>query len=324
MDYAALLLQTLSQGQLEDQVAEKIAQFHGLLTREVALKLIAREKGLVKEEGRKADIRDIPKGGKRISVEASARKIWPVAEYASGKRSRVVELEDGTGAIPLVLWNEDTKLANGLRARDRVLVKGAYEKGGELHLGYSGTLALVEKAAFSDLGSLAQGEFCHVQGFVSRVDGLDRYVSGTSAKLGFSFYISDGKSERQVVIWGRPERGMPLKAGDEIILESALESGGRLELSEDARLLVRRRERMLLGKVESLEAESANGAETLMVNVGGREAHLDRENGLRLMGLELAPDISLATAVALKKKDMLNGRMAVRVREQGGRTLVEG
>jgi len=319
MDYGALLLQSLSKEQLEEQVAQKVSQFHGLLTREVAMKLIAKEKGLLKEEERKTDIAGIKKGAKRLIVEARVRKIWPVAEYRSGKRSRVVEIEDSTGSIPLVLWNDDVRMANGLRTKDSVAVRGASERNGELHLGYSGTVELVGRAQFSDLGALAAGEFNHVQGFVSRVQGFDRYVSGTSAKAGFSFWLSNGAREVQVLIWGKPDRGRGLRPGDEVILENALESGGRLELSEDARMLTRRKERMLLGKIESLEADG----ETLKARVGGREAAFDRENGLRFMGLSLAGDISLTTALTLKKKHLLNSSIAVRVRESGGRMIME-
>jgi|GEM_PF-571134 len=321
MDYEALLLQSLSKEQLESQIAEKVSQFHGLLTREVAMRLLAKEKGLMKEEEeRRVSVGAIAKGSKKVLLEANVKKIWPVAQYRSGKKSRVVEIEDATGSIPLILWNDDVKLANGLRTKDKVLVKGAYEKNGELNLGYSGAIGLVERTPFSALDSLAKGEFCHVQGFVSRVEALDKFVSGTSAKTGFSFYLSDGRNDLQAVIWGRPERGRILEAGDEVIIENALEKDGRLELSEDARILVRRKERMLLGKVESVALE---GGERLKVKVGGKEALFDRENAMRLMGVSVAQDINLTTLVTLKKNHLLNSSMAVRVKEKDGLMIVE-
>ncbi len=320
MDYEPLLLESLSKEQLEEQVAEKISQFHGLLTREVAIKLLAREKGLLKEEQeKKVIISAIPKGGKKLSIEAQVKKIWPVAAYSSGKKSRVVEVEDNTGSVPLILWNEDVKLADGLRTKDSVLVRGANERSGELHLGYYGMLELKGRTPFSRLDALAPGEFHHVQGFVSRVQGFDRYVSGTSATPGFSFNVSDGTKEVQVVIWGRPERGRALEAGDEVIIEAALEKDGRLELSEDARLLVRRKERMLLGKLESMEADE----DSLRVTVAGKPAVFGRKDALKFMAVELAQDIMLTTAVTLKKNAMLNRSVAVRVKEKDGRMLVE-
>ena len=319
MDYEPLLLQSLSKDQLEELIAEKITKFHGLLTREVAIKLIAREKGLLDEENKKVTISELGKGGKGFIIEAKVKKIWPIVNYRSGKKSRVVEIEDSTGTIPLVLWNDDIELASRFRAGDAVRMKAAYSKNNELHLSYKGTIELVERAGFTDLGALPEGHFVHATGLVTRIEGHDRYLSGRSSKLGFSFFLSDKKSEVRVVIWGNSDRGKSLQSGDEVIIEGALVDKGRLELSEDARLMARRKERMLLGKVESMELEG----QLLKVKVGGKEAMLDRQNALRFMGLDLADDISLSTALTLKKSYLLNTNVSARTRIDNGRTIIE-
>lgn len=319
MDYESLLLESLSKDQLEERVAEKIAQFHGLLTREVALKLIAKEKGLLSEKEEKITLGDVKKGSRKLTFEGRIKKIWPMAQYKSGKKSRVIEIEDGTGRMPLVLWNDDVNLATRLRTQDSILVKGAYERNDELHLGYSGNVEIKERAQFTDLSALSTDEYAHVKGFVSRIDGFDRFVDEKTAKYGFSFFVSDGKKDVQVIIWGAPERGGSLKVGDELILENALEKNGRLELSEDARILTRRKERMLLGNVEKLEA---NG-ERLKVKVGEKDVELDRENALRFLGTNVADDIKLTTAVTLKKGYLLNNNVAVKIKETDGKIMIE-
>ena len=50
MDAESALLSVMSESEMESEVQGKIDKFHGFLTREVALKLIAKEKGLLKEE----------------------------------------------------------------------------------------------------------------------------------------------------------------------------------------------------------------------------------------------------------------------------------
>jgi len=320
MDYEELLLKTISREQLEESVAMKISSFHGLLTREVALKLIAKEKGLLPQEDRNTRISDIEDGARGIRLLARIKKIWPMVQYRSGKKSRVIDLTDGSGSIALVLWNDDTMLGNSLRSKDLVHIKGAYERNKELHLGHSGTIEMREKAQFSDLSSLSQGEYAHIRGYISRIDGFDKYVDERDAKFGFSFYVSDGRVDVQVIIWGKPGRGENLSQGDEIIIENALEKNGRLELSDEARILTRRKERMLLGKVEQMEGEG----DRLNVRVGGREVSFDRENGLRFMGLELAQDIQLSTAISLKKDSLINKNIALRIRESKGRMIIEG
>jgi len=319
MDLEQLLLQTLSESQLEELVAERIAQFHGLLTREVAMKLIAKEKGLLKEEEKKAKLAEIQTGEKRLVIEAKVKKVWQLAQYKSGKKSRVIELEDETGAKPLVLWNEDTDIAKSLRPRDSVVVKGAYERNGELHLGYSGSVDILQREGFTDLSALKENEYAHVKGYVTKVGGYDRFVDGTTSKVAFLIDISDGKTQAQALIWGKPERGRSLALGDEIILENALVKKGRLELSEDGRIFSRRKERVLLGKIERLELEG----DGITVSVGDRQAVFDRENALRFMGMELAQDITLGTALNLKKDYLLNTDVALRIKEEGGKIIVE-
>jgi hypothetical protein len=320
MDHEEFLLKTLSREQLEELVATKIAGFHGLLTREVAIKLIAKEKGLLPDEEKNIRINDIEKGGRKISLLARIKKIWPTVQYKSGKKSRVMEIEDESGSIAVVLWNDDTALGNRLRSKDQILLNGAYERNGELHLGHSGTIEIQEKAAFSDLSSLAAGEYAHIRGHISRIDGFDKYVDERDAKFGFSFYVSDGSMDLQVIIWGKPGRGSNLSQGDEIIIENGLEKNGRLELSDDARILTRRKERMLLGKLEEMHEEGG----MLKAKVGGREVSFDRENSLRFLGIELAPDIQLSTAISLKRASLMNKDIALRIRETEKGTVVEG
>jgi len=318
MDLEDELLKTISKDELEAQVSGKIESFHGFLTREVAVRLIAKEKGLLKTEEKTFRLAEIPKGEKRVMFSASVKRVWPVATYSSGKKSRVVEVEDETGANPLVLWNLDVDLASKLRARDRISVRGAYEKHGELHLGYSGSLEVVDKAAFSDLGALAEGETVHLRGIVSRVEGYDGFVRGTRTSTGFSFIISDGKSELRCIIFEDLARSERIRPDDEVIIESAGIRNGNAEIGSHSRILARRSREMLLGEISMLECSG----DELSVRVGGKEAFLERASALRFLGVEAAPDIALSTVVSLKKESLLNSRIALRIEEKGGKTVI--
>lgn len=320
MDVEALLLEKLSHGQLEELVAERISSFHGLLTREVALRLIAKEKGLLEEEEKKTSIAGIAKDSRKISLEAKVKKIWPTAKYRSGKQSRVIGLEDGSGEVPLVLWNDDVALAQKLSTGDSISVKGAYEKNRELHLGHMGEVRIIGKAGFTPLESLPESEYVHVRGTISSIQGLDRFVDGSSSKPAFSFYISDGSRQVQVLIWKNPERGSGLKEGDEVMLEDALTKNGRLELSLDARVLRRRKGELLLGKILGIE-ERNDGLDVL---VGERRVALDRENSLRFMGIEAAEDIRLSAVVKLKKDYLANKDIALKIRDDSGKITILG
>lgn len=346
MDAEAELLKAMGKDGLEQAIAEKISSFHGLLTREVALRLIAKEKGLLKEEEKEYALAEIPKGTRKIAVRATVRKIWPAVGYASGKSSRVVELEDRTGAMPLVLWNEDTELAKGLRLRDKVLVRGANERNGELHLGYSGSIEVAERASFAKLETLTEHETVHVRGFISSVEGFGTFVRGGRSWRAFSFMITDGKAERRCVLKDGTGRADRLAPGDEVIIEAGVVREGNVEVDESARLHVRRAKELLLGEVTKLEildlepgghgakgsgasgTEASEGqlpeAEALAVAVGGRELTLDRGNALRFLGVQAADDISLSTVVSLKKESVLNSKVAVKIEEKDGQVVVRG
>lgn len=309
MDVESELLKTISAEQLEIQIAEKISSFHGLLTRDVALRLIAKEKGLLKSEERVCRLAEIRKGERKVGFAARVRRIWPIAEYSSGKRSRVVEVEDEGASMPLILWNQDVGLARALRSRDEIVVRGAYEKGGELHLGYSGTLEVSSKAPFSDLGELKDNEHVHLRGFVSAIEGEDRFVRGMETVRGFSFIISDGKSERRCVMFGGLGRASRLEDGDEIIIEGALVHYGNIEIGPHSRILSRRAKDMLIGELAKLEAKGPE----LVLEAGGKSVVLDRIRALRFLGVQAADDIELSTVVALKKESLLNTKIALRI-----------
>lgn len=318
MDLEAELLKTVPKEELERQASEKIESFHGFLTREVAIRLIAKEKGLLKVEDKECRLSEVQKGGKRIMFSASVKKVWPVATYSSGKKSRVIEVEDDTGAKPLILWNADVDLAKTLRARDRVMVKGAYEKNGELHLGYSGSLEVLDKATFSDIGGLEEGAIVHVRGVVSKVEGHDSFVRGGRAVRGFSFIVTDGKGERRCVIFEGLGRADAIHPEDEIIIETADVHNGNIEIGEHTRVLTRRSREMLLGEITEMDCSD----DTLSVRVGGKDALFERASALKFLGVEAAPDIALSTVVDLKKGSLLNSRIALRVEQRDGKTVV--
>ena len=253
MDLEAELLKSLPKEELESQIAERIKSFQGLLTREVALRLIAKEKGLLKaEEEKEYILGQIPRGAKKVTFRAEISRIWPVATYASGKRSRVVEVSaDGT-TVPLVLWNQDTELGKGIRLKDEIMVKGAYESNGEMHLGYSGRIEVSKHATFSELGSLIEGERAHVRGFVSKVSGPS------------SFTLSDGKSETECIV--NEERVAKLREGDEVILEGAQVKEGRLLIDGSSRMHMRRTKEMLIGEIKIARMRRGE----LIANVGER------------------------------------------------------
>jgi hypothetical protein len=307
MDIEAKLLEIINSDDLEIQIKQKILSFHGFLTRDVALRLIAKENGLLKEKEKIYKLSEIPKGEKKISFTAKIKRIWPVATYSSGKQSRVIEVEDDTGSKPLILWNDDVKLAKGLRSKDQLEVKGAYERNGELNFSYSGKLKVTEAAPFTKLDELKNGENVHIRGKISKIEGFDAFVHGTNTSKAFSFMINDETTERRVIIWENTERGELLKEEDEVLIEDGLVNNDNIDLSSDARIFARRN--MVIGNLTKLDCDG----KVLVAAIGEQELTLERGNALRLLGVEVSNDILLSTVVMLKKDELLNNRIALKV-----------
>jgi hypothetical protein len=307
MDIESSLLELMPKEELEQELSNKVKQFYGLLTREVALKLIAKERGVLKESRTPKKINELQNNDRMVVLEASVHQVWPTVHYRSGKCSKVVELEDETSLVPLVLWNDDVKLAEMLRSRDKVQVEGAYVKNNELFLGYSGKVTVVNAVAFTPFDSLEEGRRLHFRGAVSVIGG---YVMIDGRRI-FSFSLSDGTNEARCIIWDGPERGDKIKEGDEVIVENASVRDQVIYLGKDGRMLLRRIKDMLIGKIEQFELQD----NMLKVKVGEREAILDRENALQFLHIEAAEDITLDTIVTLKKERMLNSNIAVKIKE---------
>ncbi|HSB46374.1 MAG TPA: hypothetical protein VLD37_00030 [Candidatus Bilamarchaeum sp.] len=319
MDIEGELLKSVPRDELERLAKERIKSFHGFLTREVALRLIAKERGILRpEEEKECKVSEIPKGGKRISLRATVKKIWPAATYSSGKRSRVVEIGDETGTKPLVLWNEDIKLGDRLRLSDEVMVRNVYERSGELHLGYSGTITVVRKAGFSGLASLRDGESAHVRGVVSSVDGTDTFIKGKAPVWGFAFGLSDSSGERRCIIFEGLDRAQRIRKGDEVRIESATVDNGNLYIGADSRIMAKRAGDSVAGIISAIESEG----ERLRLTVEGREYEFARDGALAALGVKAAPDIALSTVVGLKKDKLLNSRIVFKI--QDGHVVVRG
>ncbi|MBU0532475.1 hypothetical protein KKB44_03205 [Candidatus Micrarchaeota archaeon] len=320
MDMEGELLKLIEKDELEQLIKQKIASFHGLLTREVAVRLIAKERDILKQKEETYKLGEAPKGIRKMAFRAHVKKIWPLVTYPSGKCSQVVEVKDETGEMPLVFWNKDTELVKSVRVNDEINVNGVYEKSGELHFGYSGKLTIEKKSPFSELDELEDDEIVHLKGIISKIERYDKFVRDGRSSMGFSFMISNGKTERRVVICENVERGEKLKEGDEILIEGGHVNKGDITLDHSSRIKTRRKENMLIGTVKELTCKD----EMLSVDVNNKTVSLNRKNALKFLGIKVADDIALSTVVELKRGTLINTRIAVKIEEKKGQVFIRG
>lgn len=295
-DNFSLLSEKFGKEEAERKIDAKISSFSGLLTREAAAKLIAAEEGLLTEQVLK--ISEIREGARDVCMRGKIKKIYPMNEYRTGKRSRSFILKDDGGEMEVKLWNEDADLVRGFHLGDTIRVSNGYVRGGVLNIGYRGKVELEAREELLAPSALREGVLS-CRGRVSSIGGMngDEFV----------FSISDGQKEARVMVTHNPWRGERLAVGDTVILEGAECDGQRLFLGEHSRVLVRKNSpNIFRGELGGFEV----GEEGAKISVGGVEFLVAARELVRFLKLEgLKKDIGLP-AVARMKLTELKGRWA--------------
>ena len=314
MDFLSLLSKEVGEAAAGEMIEEKIRSFSGLLTREAAAKLIASEKGLIKEEFLPAAA--VKPGANSVNLRGKVERILPLQQYASGKRSRVFVLSDDTGEAQVRLWNEDTEKLRRLHLGDEVEVRGAYEKMGSLNLGYRGSMKTVADAKFLPPSALEKGR-ANCTGKISKVNG---YVDAEGGKR-FSLSISDGEKTVDALLPEGSKKGEAISEGDGVIIEGAHFDGETLSLDAHSRIFLRRvAPNIFRGPLENVERKGEEWA----ITVGGREFPTGGGALTKLLNLEgLKEDIDLGSAVSAKLPGLKGKNVMVVFEEKEGGARVQ-
>jgi len=300
MELEKRLQELLGLDELNLKVDEKIASFNGLITREVAIKIIAKEQGIIKDKEQKIMISELKPGMRNISITGIVTKIYQEVRYISGKISRSIVISDGSGEVLLKLWEEDTKKVKTIGMKDKVIIKGANERRGELNLGYKGEIQIVENAPWNDLDKLPIEGQIKTRGIVKNVEGIKKHFN----KEVFSFTISDqeGITEIECLILDKIKRGEKIEQGDEVILEDIVFQKGKLNIPDKGRILVKKNKGFVRGIIKEMDSNE----DKLHLKVDDHEFVLDRQKALQVLEVKAKEDISLSTIVKLKKDSMIN------------------
>ena len=293
------LEELLGKENLENEINRKITEFNGLLTREVAVRIIAKEKNLLKFTENEVSIAEIKPGMRNISIKGDINAIYQEMRYISGKISRSIVIKDSTGQIFLKFWENDVKRILGLGISDFVKVKGANEKNGELNFGYGCNIEVLEKAQTDSLDNLEENKTGKLRGLVGSVSGRQKYFN----KEIFVFFLSDGKgeNEKECVMWEDINRGKMVEKGDEVILENVLFRNKKINITSRSRILLKK-SKTLRGRISEIDFRN----EMLYLNIEGKEIFLERQKALELLGLTVKEDIRFETIVKLKKDYLIN------------------
>ena len=281
----------------DEKVQETIAKYEGLLTREVAIKLLAKENGLIKDEAKK--INEIKSGAKKVWLRAYVKEIEPTRTFGE-KKMRAVVLKDETGEIKLKLWNDQLGLLKKIKIGDLVEIKYAYEKNG-LYLSYGGGMNILEEAKLTPLALLEEGRVS-LKGVVDSVDGKMQTRRGEF----FVFYISDGEKKVKCIIVEGIDRGEKIKPGEELLIQNASYKNDAIWMNSKTRVLVKRK--IAKGIVDDMFIE--NGKLVVVFKENGKRV-LERKEALRFLEAGVADDIELETILNLKREYIIGKEVII-------------
>jgi replication factor A1 len=148
---------------LERKIAEKQRELSGLVSREGAAYIIAKELGLelFEKTRRRLEIKNVIPGLKNVTLTARIVRMFEPRQFEKdGQKSAVanVILGDGSGSLRLSLWDQQCQLLKQLQPGLAVEVFGAYTKddsrgGTEIRLSKRGGLKVLPN---SDLPGIDQ------------------------------------------------------------------------------------------------------------------------------------------------------------------------
>lgn len=151
----------MSGEELERRIADKQRELSGLVSREGASYIIAKEYGLelFERPRRRLEIRAVVPGLKNVGLSARVLRVFEPRQFErNGQKSAVANIiiGDGTGSLRLSLWDQQIELLKQLQPGIAVEVFGAYTKddgrgGTEIRLSKRGGLRVL---AESDLPSI--------------------------------------------------------------------------------------------------------------------------------------------------------------------------
>ncbi|MEM7820177.1 MAG: DUF2240 family protein, partial [Candidatus Aenigmatarchaeota archaeon] len=123
----------MSNEDLEHRIAEKQRELSGLVSREGAAYIIAKELGLelFEKTKRRLEIKSIVPGLKNVTLTARLLRIFEARQFErNGQKSSVANiiLGDETGIVRLSLWDQQLELLKQLQPGLAVEIFGAYTK----------------------------------------------------------------------------------------------------------------------------------------------------------------------------------------------------
>lgn len=156
----------ISADDIEKKVEEKQKELSGLISREGALYIIAKEAGIdiLKQPKKTVQIKDLTADVRNVEIKARVFKIFGAREFErNGVKNKVVNilLADGTGTVRMSLWDKQTGLLENFKPGDAIEIIGAYTKDDErgyieMRISKTGAIKKMETSDLPEIETISQ------------------------------------------------------------------------------------------------------------------------------------------------------------------------
>ncbi|MDH5806672.1 MAG: hypothetical protein QXW62_02175 [Candidatus Methanomethylicaceae archaeon] len=194
----------ISEEELKKLIEERSKKLGYLIDEEVALRLIARDLGILPCNttfSTEVKIKDLLPNMRSVTLSVTLEKNFGIKEFdkKNGSRGKVGRgiIKDETGTAFLVVWNEKAEILHKLKIGAQIIIKQAYTKEGidgslEIHIGEKSNIEILNEGG--------------IRGVLWKLYDPIEYTKsdGNKVKL-ICFIIKERERERRVFLWNPSE-----------------------------------------------------------------------------------------------------------------------
>lgn len=194
----------------EEEIKRVINEFAGMISRESAIKILAHENKLIKNEKRNiervSDILDMDEESninRSLDVGLKLLKIFQKLETKSHILQRIMLVDDEGKDIMCVLWDEkinefETELPE---EKDLILIKNAYLKNNEIHAGKYSKISVEKENPILPISRVRDG-VCNVGVKVLEDINFRTFTRNNEEKRMGTSMVGDASGKVRIIFWG--------------------------------------------------------------------------------------------------------------------------
>ncbi|MEM5777586.1 MAG: hypothetical protein QXJ06_04035 [Candidatus Aenigmatarchaeota archaeon] len=308
----------------EQMISQTLKKFNYLISREMAIELLAKQYNLISQENEfkvSEIISKIEKGEKLNSVTFSARLKYflptkIIMKKGNALRIREIMLESDNAKIKLVFWNEAINVLCNFSIGDYIKFKNTYVYNGSLTYGKSSSYSILEKAKIfnPDEDALVERNTYLLQGTIVELEPEYFYMKNGKEEKMRSFRIALGNIISRVVVWDAISRLDKLNVGDIVRVEGAFYKNNEFHISSLSRLIKLKvlGEDVIVGRIEKIWTEN----EKIFIRVAEKDLILPKELFAKLIAQkQISSDLEPSTLIDISKASIKGKKIAVKQTE---------